>query len=465
MKAFLRFSKGHPKLSPQERKVVQKLTEAAKIISSLYLMQKNPRYLGANFYPHDATKKEIQEAAKNNPDILSPYTFVERKKGKLIAVFYHVKFKKEVGQIAKLLREAAALSSDKKLKAYLKARAEDFLKDNYDKSNILWLQTEYSKIGVVIGPFDRYLDQLFFKKRAYMAWVGVLDEKTTNDMTAFKELILTSERIYLPGSKRVKISQVKVRIEDTLLFSGLVADFVFVGNNLPSSADTSLIKKYGTIFTVFEPTLAWRFEQSVLPIFRRVFAPAVQQKYSSEEIKKAFLQISVLHEACHSLMRYEDAPARLEELFPYFDELFTNLLGIKGCGALILKNALTERELELITLVAICQSLYFYASLQERPHIKAYATGGALMLEFLQKGKALSKRPDGFHFDPYRALIALNQLTSIIEYYIALGNHNEAEEFLKKFPLGRIFSPFKPYLKGIPRKKILLLTKKKSDIK
>ena len=464
MTAFLRFANGYAALSAQEKKVVWKLSEAAKVIAGLYLKQKNPRHAGANFYPHDATKKEIGETAKSNPAILSPYTVVERRQGKLVAVPYHIKFKKEVLKIAKLLREAAVLSSDKKLKAYLRARAEDFLKDNYTKSNIFWLQTEHSKIGVVIGPFDRYLDQLFFKKRAYMAWVGVLDKKTTDEMVKFKELILTSERVYLPGSKRVKISQVRVRIEDTLLFSGLIADFVFVGNNLPSSADTSLIKKYGTIFTVFKPTLAWRFEQSVLPIFHQIFAPAVQRKYSSEEIKKAFLQISVLHEACHSLMRYEDAPDRLQELFPYFDELFTNLLGIKGCGTLILKNALTERELELITLVAICQSLYFYTSLKERPHIKVYATGGALMLEFLQKGKALSKRSDGFHFDSYRALIALNQLTSIIEYYIALGNHNEAGEFLKKFPLRRIFSPFKPYLKGIPRKKIPSLTRRRKGV-
>lgn len=464
MKAFLRFSEGHPKLSLQEEKVVQKLTEAAKIISSLYLAQKNPKYPGANFYPHNATKKEIQEAAKNNPDLLSPYTFVERKKGKLIAVPYHVKFKKEVGQIAKLLREAAALTFDKNLKAYLRSRAEDFLKDNYDKSNILWLKTEHSKIGVVIGPFDRYLDNMFFKKRAYMAWIGILDPQITEEMAKFKELILTSERGYLPGAKRVRISRVKVRIEDTLIFSGLMADFVFVGNNLPSSADISLIKKHGTIFTLFKPTLSWRFESWLLPIFRQVFAPKIQRKYSVEELRQAFLTTSVLHEACHSLMRYEDAPARLQELFPYFDELFTDLLGIKGCGTLILKNALSERELELITIVTICHSLYFFVSLSVRPHLNPYATGAGLILEFLLKGEALKKRSDGFHLDSYRALIALNQLTSIIEYYIALGNHNEAEEFLKKFPPSRVFSPFKPYLKGIPRKKVPSLTKRRKRV-
>lgn len=464
MKSFLCFSNGSPELSAGEKKVLQKLGEAAKIISSLYLAQKNPRYRGANFYPSDASKKEIELAAKRDPEILSPYTFVERKEGKLVAVPYRVRFQKELSSVAELLREAAVLSSDKNFQAYLNIRADDFLKDNYDKSNILWLKTDRSKIGCVIGPFDRYLDQLFFTKRAYMAWVGVLDEHTTNEMDRFKKLILTSERLYLPGSRHAKISQVKVRVEDTTVFAGLVADFLFVGNNLPSSADISLIKKYGTIFTLFNPTLEWRFENWLLPIFQRIFSKDIQRRFSVQELKTAFLQSTVLHEACHSLMRYEDASKRLEEYFPYFDELFTDLLGIKGCGTLILKDALSEHELEAIVLKTICHSLYFYVSLSVRPHLDPYAVGGGLILEFLRQGKALVKGKQGFHLDPHRALITLNQLTSIIEYYVALGNHEEAEEFLKKFSMERIFTPFKPFLRGIPKKKALFLTKKGESV-
>ena len=452
MKAFLRFSNGEPNLSASEKKVIQKLSEASEIISSLYGAQKNPKYPGANFYPHDATKEEIEKEAKKHPTILSPYTFVERDaRGQLVAVPYSKKFKQELTQITKLLKEVAALSKDKDFKAYLVARARDLLQDNFDASNILWLRTERSKLGLVIGPFDRYLDQLFFRKRAYMSWLGILDEKMTEEMARFKDLILTSERVYLPGSRRAKISQVKVRIEDTVIFSGLVADFMFVGNNLPSSADIDLIKRHGTIFTLFKPTLQWRFESWLLPIFQQVFDERLQQGFSVEELRRAFLQTSVLHESCHSLMRYEDAPARLQELFPYFDELLTDLLGVKGCGTLILKNVLREKELEAITLAVICHSLYFYASLSARPHLNPYAVGGAIILEFLRKGGALTKRSNEFHFDPYRALLALNQLTSIIEYYIALGNHKEAEEFLKKFSIEKIFSHFDPYLKGIPK--------------
>ncbi|MBI4138198.1 MAG: hypothetical protein HY482_01210 [Candidatus Wildermuthbacteria bacterium] len=450
MPTYFSFPSKNESSIAEEREVLEKLSQAAKIASVLYESQKNAGHPGANFYPVGVTKKELEFAARKNPKILDPYTIVERKGKELVAVPYSVKYKKELEEISGLLKAAASMSSDRGLQAYLRSRAKDLLNDNYDKSNILWLKTKGSAVGCVIGAFDRYLDKLFFKKRAFMAWAGILDQKLTSEMNRLKELILTTERAFLPGANRARIANTEIRVEDTAAFSGLAADFLFVGNNLPSSADIDLIQKHGTVFTIFKPTLEWRFHAWVLPIFRRLFDEETKNKFSDQDLQSAFIQSVVLHESCHSLMRYKDAPARLEELFPYLDELFTDLLGIKGCGTLILKNALTEHELEAIVAVAVCRSLYFYASLLDRPHIDPYATGGALVMEFLCKAGALLQKKDGFHLDSYRALIALNQLTSIIEYYIALGNHAEAKEFLKRFAVKKIFSPFLPYLAGLP---------------
>ena len=126
---------------------------------------------------------------------------------------------------------------------------------------------------------------------------------------------------------------------------------------------------------------------------------------------------------------------------------------------------MTEEELERIIVANVCNSLYFYVSLKTRPHLNPYAVGGALIIEFLYKGKALFKRSDGFHLDSYRALIAFNQLTSIIEYYIALGNYKEVQEFLKRVSMKRIFTPFASYLKDIPKENMPLGVEKKRDIR
>jgi len=434
MKGIKRFKIETKELSVKEKFLLKKLILAAELIAPLYLKQKNNKYPGANFYPSDITREEIEKASEENPAILSPYTFVERNKSdKLIAVPYHLKFKKELERISKILKEAARLSQDKNFKDYLKSRAEDLLTDNYDRSNILWLKTEHSKIGFVIGAFDRYLDKLFFKKRAYMAWLGILDERETRKAENIKSLALLSERKLLPGSKKAKIPYIKARIEDTILFSGLIADFMFVGNNLPSSADLHLIKKYGSLFTVFKPTIKLRFEKWIFPIFKTNFSKDFQERYSREELYQSFLRSIILHEACHSQMRYKDATIRLQEFFPFFDELYTDILAIKSCGLLFLKDALSQKELESFLVIYICRQLHWLKIVTKQPHVIHYATGGAISLNFLLDSKALRKIKSIFQIDYSKIFFALDQLSHVIEYYMALGNHIEAKEFIKKY--------------------------------
>lgn len=439
-------------LSSEEKRVLAKLLRAAELLIPLYLKQKNPSHLGANFYPPDVSREEIEKTAKRYPEILSPYTFVERDSlGELVAVPYRVKFKKELGKIATLLREAAQITRDPNFKIYLKARAEDLLTDNYDRSNILWLKTEKAKIGFVIGPFDRYLDKLFFQKRAYASWVGILAEDETRKMGKFTAAFFASERKYLPGARQVRVPAVRIRVEDTFVFSGLAADFLFTGNTLPSSADLHIVKKYGSIFTLFKTDIHARFSQWLYPIFQNFFSDDVQRQYSKGELEAAFLKASVVHHASHSLMRYDDVASRLSEYFPYFDELYADLLGIKGCGTLLLKGGFTNRELETLILITICHSFYFYGSLRTRPYLEQYTQGHAILLNFLLESKALHKNKKGYRVDFHRAFMAINQLASIVEYYMALGNRNEAREFLKKFPIPKTFGDFNEYIpKGAP---------------
>ena len=53
--------------------------------------------------------------------------------------------------LAGLIEEAAQLSEDENFKAYLKSKAADLPKDQYDTCNTLWLRADNSKIGFVIG--------------------------------------------------------------------------------------------------------------------------------------------------------------------------------------------------------------------------------------------------------------------------------------------------------------------------
>src|SRR3989338_6466600 len=213
--SILKFGHIPEVLSDKERGLVSYLMQAVEATDDLYQRQKNSALPGANFYPPDASKKEIEQAAKKNPAILDPYTFVER--------------------------------------------------------------AGNAKVGFVLGAFDRYLDQLFFRKRAYMGWVGILDEPRTREMAEFTKAFLSGDRKHLHGAKNAQVPQARIRVEDTLVFAGLIGDFSFVGSSLPSFADAEFIKRYGTMFTMFKPSLANRFE-SIFEIFRTVFSQEVQNR-------------------------------------------------------------------------------------------------------------------------------------------------------------------------------------------
>ena len=97
-----------------------------------------PKPPGAAFYPHDMTKQEFEAAQL--PEKKSLYTLVRRgPDSALIAVPYKVAFKAQNEIAAAKLREAAKLAEDPGLKKYLELRATALLDDNYQPSDLAWM--------------------------------------------------------------------------------------------------------------------------------------------------------------------------------------------------------------------------------------------------------------------------------------------------------------------------------------
>lgn len=451
MKAIKRFEIDTKELSQKEKVLFNKLISAAKLIAPLYSKQKNNKYPGANFYPHDATREEIEKAAKKNPVILNPYTFVERNKfGKLIAIPFHLKFKKELKPIAKLLREAAELSENKNFSWYLRNQANSLLNGDYEKSEIVWLKTELFKFGFIIGPIERYLDKLFFKKCAYQAWLGILDKKKTKEAERLKKMFLASRRKILPGSEKVDVSKLWVRVDKTVIFSGLIADFMFTGTNLPN--DVNLMKKYGSNLTIFETSLDLKFRNDHFPIFKVIFDKDLQKFYSKDELYRASLRCILLHEIAHSLIRYRDAEERLGDLFPIFDELYGYILGAKGCGTLLLKGAMSQKELEAILIMHICRNFTWWLDSLKNPDVNHYAIGAAIAQNFFLREGAI-KEKGGISWPNFTKLfICIDELSHLLEYHIALGSYEEAKEFVNEYGSFDVFKSFYPKLVKISRK-------------
>jgi len=185
-------------LSESQRQVVDKLVAAAQVMDEIFKIQSTPcrdelvarvaelpadqragveRYMrinvgpwdrrfhfepffgqweypaGANYYPlelSEAEKAHISDPANGLDGLM---TMIRRRDGALVAIPYSEFFAEQLDRAATLLREAAALTENTSLKAYLVARADAFLSDDYYESDMLWMDLD-GAIEVTIGRED-----------------------------------------------------------------------------------------------------------------------------------------------------------------------------------------------------------------------------------------------------------------------------------------------------------------------
>lgn len=436
-------------LTQNEQQTFDLLIEVAKLVAPLYLKQENRQFAGANFYPHDVTKAEILAANKKNPDILDPYTIVEKDDtGKMVAMPFHVKYHEDLKKIAEKLREAAAVTENEAFSKRLHFQVDALLDGSYEASDIYWLSMEPYKIDIVIGPIERYEDKLFFKKCAYQAWVGIWDENATRESLQLQNAIYTARRTLLPNSEKVDfLDKIQVRVDHTAIFSGLIARFMFTSTNLPN--DVRLMEVYGSEITMFLPVIQYRFETLRYPIFQALFEKKFQQAYSRETLRKAAFNHAFLHEISHPLMRYRNSEDRLKELFPIFDELLASIFGIKACSSLLLKDAMLQKEFESLIVMSICSAFDWWLEYLKDVSVEHYTVGYAIAMNYFVSSGAIQVN-NGFSWPNFTKLyVAIEELVTALERIVADGTYDDARQFVDKYGSLEIFKRFENNLQLI----------------
>ena len=144
--------------------------------------------LGANFYPADVTREEIEGAA--NTELRSLYTLVRRAEdGTLEAVPYHEAFADQVTFMAERLRAAAEASETPSLKHYLNLRADALLSDDYQASDFAWMDMKDNTVEIIIGPIETYEDQLLGAKASHEALVLIKDQEWSARLARYASLL------------------------------------------------------------------------------------------------------------------------------------------------------------------------------------------------------------------------------------------------------------------------------------
>ncbi|MCS6903922.1 MAG: Zn-dependent hydrolase [Bacteroidia bacterium] len=347
-----------------------------------------PKPLGANFYPQDMTKEEFEAAPLE--DKRSPYTLLRRNsEGKLITIPYNKAYEQEHKRAANLLRQAAQLSQDIEFKNYLNQRAEALLTNNYQPSDLAWMDMKNNTLDIVIGPIENYEDKLFGYKTAHEAYVLIKDKAWSKKLEHYIQFLPELQKA-LPVPEKYKKEQpgtdAQLNAYDAVYYAGdCNAGSKTIAINLPNDEEVQLQK--GSRRLQLKNAMRAKFEKILLPISQILIAPE-QRKHIHFD---AFFANTMFHEVAHGLGikntvnnkgKVKDA---LKELHAPLEECKADVLGLYMITQLIEKGHMKEHALEdyYVTFVAsIFRSVRFGAA-------SAHAKANMLCFNFLVQEKAI----------------------------------------------------------------------------
>src|SRR5207253_8053656 len=201
--------------------------------------------------------------------------------GKLITVPYSQEYREFLEPAAKLLSEAAALTTNLTLKNFLYTRAEAFTSNDYYASDVAWMDLA-APIDVTIGPYETYEDELFGYKAAFEAFITLRDEAESAKLAKFGGYLQELEN-NLPIDPRYRNPKLgaasPIRVVDSVFSSGDGNRGVqTAAYNLPN--DEQVVKEKGSKRVMLKNMQEAKFDKVLIPISKVALDPAQQSQIS-----------------------------------------------------------------------------------------------------------------------------------------------------------------------------------------
>lgn len=325
---------------------------------------------GANFYPADMTAEEFEAAAADNDALRSLYTLVRRDgDGGLVAHPYREAFAEAHTAAAAKLREAAQLAGDPGLAHYLMLRADALETDDYQPSDMAWLDMKDNPIDVVIGPIETYEDQLFGAKAAHEGFVLIKDMEWSERLARFAALLPSlQESLPVPDEYKAEMpgTDSDLNAYDAVYYAGDAnAGAKTIAINLPNDEEVQLAK--GTRRLQLKNAMQAKFDKIMVGITEELIDED-QRRYV---VFDAFFSNVMFHEVAHGLGikntidgRGTVREALLEHASP-MEEGKADVVGLHMVTQLFQRGELTEHSVEhhyVTFLAGIFRSVRFGAA-------------------------------------------------------------------------------------------------------
>lgn len=476
----------HSLLDGNQKIVVQKLFEAAKIMDELFLEQvysKNfeireklqksadpkdkltleyfnimfgpfdrldhdkPFYgneekpLGANFYPEDITKEEFDNWLKANPNdkefFTSEFTVIKREGEKLIAVPYSEAYKEKLTKASQLLKEAAEYAENQSLKNYLLKRADAFLSNDYYESDMAWMDLKDHTIEIVIGPYEVYEDKLFNYKAAFECFLTIVDPAETEKLEVFKNYLNDMENnLPIPNEHKnfERGSESPIMVVQEVFGAGdTKAGVQTLAFNLPN--DERVRKAKGSKKVMLKNIHEAKFEKLLYPI-----AEFVLDKEQLEYVTfDAFFNHTLMHEMSHGLGpgfitkdgKETEVKKELKETYSTIEEAKADILGMWNNLYMIEKGVYspdTEKQIWTTFLAGVFRSVRFGIG-------EAHGGGNAIIYNYMLNNGAYnfneSTKTVSVNYE--KAKEVLKNLANELLMIQALGDYEGAKKLINDY--------------------------------
>jgi hypothetical protein len=398
-----------------------------------------------NFYATGATKEEVEKWLATLPPAEREratgfFTTIRRAPdGRLQAVPYSLEYQGELARVAALLREAAALTTQPTLKAYLETRAAALASNDYYTSDVAWMELDAS-IEPTIGPYETYEDEWFNYKAAFEAFITLRDDAETQKLARLGAELqgLESNLPIDPKYRNPKLGALApIRVVNTVFSSGDgnrgVQTAAF---NLPN--DERVVTEKGAKRVMLKNNQEAKFRMVLQPIAKVALSAADQGRVTFD----AFFTHILMHELMHGLGpqnitvggRSSRVRQELKETYGTTEEAKADISGLWALQFLVEKGVLDKTLADTMYttyLASMFRSIRFGIN-------EAHGRGVAIQMNYFLDNGGVTANADGtFAVDAAKIKENVTRLTRDIMTIQATGDYAAAKAMLEKMGVVR----------------------------
>lgn len=178
-------------------------------------------------------------------------------------------------------------------------RAAALVTDDYQPSDIAWLDMKNNTVDIVIGPIETYEDRIFGYKAAYEAYVLVKDKEWSRRLAKYTAMLGELQK-NLPVPEKYKQetpgSESDLNAYDAIYYAGdCNAGSKTIAINLPNDEEVQLNK--GTRRLQLKNSMRAKFDKILVPIAAVLIAEDQRRHVTFD----AFFADTMFHEVAHGL--------------------------------------------------------------------------------------------------------------------------------------------------------------------